>query len=116
MVGQVLLRGVRAAGALTGSATLAAPRNAKTATPCPVELGTRIPILDGIRGLAILLVMIYHMTIMEARGPFDGVFIKLTSVGWIGVDLFFVLSGFLITGILFDAKGATSYFGNFYAR
>ncbi|MBE7175235.1 MAG: acyltransferase [Mucilaginibacter polytrichastri] len=65
-----------------------------------------IPYLDGIRGMAILLVLIFHC--------FD-VF-RVAVAGWIGVDLFFVLSGFLITGILLRAKNQDHYFRNFLVR
>jgi peptidoglycan/LPS O-acetylase OafA/YrhL len=79
----------------------------------------RSPPLDGVRGLAILFVMLFHFTALV--GPpqrfLDECVLKVTAAGWCGVDLFFVLSGFLITGILLDAKpGATRYFRNFYAR
>lgn len=62
-----------------------------------------IPALDGFRGIAILLVLIYHL------------FPYLTGVtiGWVGVDLFFVLSGILITGILLDSKNDKNYFLNY---
>lgn len=69
-----------------------------------------IPELDGLRGMAILMVMACH-TPMEFPGA------KATlSLGWTGVDLFFVLSGFLITSILLDSKDRDSPFRNFYAR
>jgi len=64
--------------------------------------------LDGLRGIAILLVLWAHS--WEAFQVSDRKF------GWIGVDLFFVLSGFLITGLLLETKGAPHYFRNFYAR
>jgi peptidoglycan/LPS O-acetylase OafA/YrhL len=60
--------------------------------------------------------MIFHMTIIEPRCDADRVFSDLGVAGWVGVDCFFVLSGFLITGLLFDAKNAKRYFTNFYAR
>lgn len=66
-----------------------------------------IPALDGLRGVAILLVIVSH---------YLGEDWPIATVGWTGVSLFFVLSGFLITGILLDAKGAPHYFRNFYAR
>lgn len=68
--------------------------------------------LDGLRGAAILLVMFYHL--FPHRGT--GYFGYLVSSFWIGVDLFFVLSGFLITGILFDTLGAIDFYRNFYIR
>ncbi len=73
--------------------------------------------LDGLRALAICLVMIHHFTQeMTLTGPGDRLFFAVANSCWIGVDLFFVLSGFLITGILYDAKGASNYFKVFYMR
>lgn len=77
----------------------------------------RIPALDGLRGLAILLVMFHHFTVIEAPHSFWGNWlIKTIHLGGTGVDLFFVLSGFLITGILLDSKENLNYFKNFYIR
>jgi peptidoglycan/LPS O-acetylase OafA/YrhL len=76
----------------------------------------RIPALDGVRGLAILLVILFHHTLMRPAMPFDRVYVNVARLGWSGVDLFFVLSGFLITGLLLDSKGEPHYFRNFYAR
>jgi peptidoglycan/LPS O-acetylase OafA/YrhL len=77
-----------------------------------------IPVLDGIRGLAILLVLLRHASHhIDKGGSFiDSLFFTVTERGWVGVDLFFVLSGFLITGILCKAKGRAGYFKDFYAR
>lgn len=75
-----------------------------------------IPALDAIRGLAIVLVTLYRF---GGGGEGAGRAVEspgLIDLGMRGVDLFFVLSGFLITGILFDAKGKDRYFRNFYVR
>ena len=80
-------------------------------------LGHLVP-LDGLRGLAILLVLLLHFT-TDMTLPPDSIASGVRSafqVGWIGVDLFFVLSGFLITGILVDNKSSEGYFRVFYAR
>src|SRR6266516_908520 len=74
--------------------------------------------LDGLRGVAILLVVACHFVSnlkISAEGP-AWIAVALAQAGWTGVDLFFVLSGFLITGILVDAKGSPSYFKAFYVR
>jgi peptidoglycan/LPS O-acetylase OafA/YrhL len=73
--------------------------------------------LDGVRGLAILLVLAVHFVgNASAESWGERLAAKLGAYGVLGVDLFFVLSGFLITGLLLDAKGAPGYFRNFYAR
>ena len=64
------------------------------------------PALDGLRGIAILLVVVYH----------NFGFINVFFFGWLGVDLFFVLSGFLITDILLKTVGKKGYLKNFYIR
>ena len=75
-----------------------------------------IPELDGLRGMAILLVVAAHYFAVPGTGAaflLSGYWFRL---GWTGVDLFFVLSGFLIGGILLGARGSPSYFKTFYAR
>src|ERR1041384_1172054 len=64
----------------------------------------RVPALDGLRAIAIAGVLLFHV---EPR---------IFSIGWLGVVLFFVLSGYLITGILLDSRSRPNYFRSFYAR
>lgn len=74
--------------------------------------------LDGLRGLAILMVMLYHFCLPHKlfQGRDAGTLLQLAQGGWLGVDLFFVLSGFLITGILLETRRQPHYFRNFLGR
>lgn len=77
----------------------------------------RIPALDGTRGLAILMVTLYRFAREAFPREVYGHFIeKLIQIGSLGVDLFFVLSGFLITRILLQSQGTPHYFARFYFR
>jgi peptidoglycan/LPS O-acetylase OafA/YrhL len=73
--------------------------------------------LDGLRGIAILDVMLYHFSgSYKGNNPLLRAWGAIADSGWMGVDLFFVLSGFLITGILFDTALMENKAKNFYAR
>ena len=88
------------------------------AVPASVSLQSYIPQLDTLRALALGMVIITHWLGNFATTGFWLVDLPLITsrIGWIGVDLFFVISGFLITGILLDTREDPYYFRNFYAR
>lgn len=76
-----------------------------------------LPRLDGLRGIAIALVLIHSLTLLTQVDSIASRFVHgLFAFGWVGVQLFFVLSGFLITGILLETRQRPHYFKNFYIR
>ncbi len=86
-------------------------------SPPLIQSSVRIPALDGLRGAAILLVLLCHSLFeLHVDSKFLSHALALGRLTWSGVDLFFVLSGFLIGGILLDAQGSPRYFSTFYAR
>ncbi|MFT3894465.1 MAG: acyltransferase [Anaerolineales bacterium] len=82
-------------------------------------MDNRIKELDGLRGIAVVLVMTLHLFSRAKEftaHPVLESFSFFATVGWVGVDIFFTLSGFLITSILLKSKSDEHYFRNFYVR
>jgi peptidoglycan/LPS O-acetylase OafA/YrhL len=82
----------------------------------PIDFRTRFPALDGIRALAVMLIFVLHYGGGSHGGWLLRGFNAVRERGWIGVDLFFVLSGFLITGVLYDTRADPRFFRLFYIR
>jgi peptidoglycan/LPS O-acetylase OafA/YrhL len=87
----------------------------------PVAASRHLPELDGVRGIAIIAVLLTHsasyLNLLPGAGvPWANATRAIFYPGWGGVDLFFTLSGFLITGILLRARKSSSYFKSFYMR
>ncbi len=75
--------------------------------------------LDGLRGAAALMVVLHHISQSFAGMPVSKLlhgWLALTYTGWIGVDIFFALSGFLITRVLLTTRKKPDFYRNFYAR
>jgi peptidoglycan/LPS O-acetylase OafA/YrhL len=84
-----------------------------------VASNQRIPELDGLRGLAIFLVILYHYIGYPPHGTSHSMLSRMATIlgqGGVGVDLFFILSGFLIGGILLNTRASPRYYKTFYLR
>ncbi len=83
-----------------------------------IRVGSKryVPELDGLRAIAIGMVMLYHCWRYSGPDAVGRAISSFTSTGWAGVDVFFVVSGFLITGILLDSRNKPHPWRTFYAR
>ncbi len=80
------------------------------------ERSRHVDALDGLRGVAILLVLLHGFDVVSGAHGLGHLIDSAFDAGWIGVQLFFVLSGFLITGILLDTRDSPDYYRNFFVR
>ena len=94
-----------------------AQRAEVTTTPKPsVYPSLHFSALDGLRGIAILMVVAIHSSPMLGKEGIEGKIRESLGVGYLGVTLFFVLSGFLITRILIQTRENRDYFPTFFLR
>ena len=93
--------------------------NSELSSVAPI-LRSRMPELDTLRGIAVLSVVFFHAFGFEfgikGLSGIPKYLVAATLPGWVGVNLFFVLSGFLITGILIDTRSREDYYRRFYLR
>jgi peptidoglycan/LPS O-acetylase OafA/YrhL len=102
----------------TTAATLTVERPAPAGRAAAGPELAHVPELDGVRALALWGVLVAHLLLDGAIATLPGPLRVVINHAWLGVDLFFVLSGFLITGVLLRAKslGMREYFRRFYVR
>jgi peptidoglycan/LPS O-acetylase OafA/YrhL len=93
-------------------------QHGRLSTTAANEVLPKMPALDGLHGVAVAMVLAIHLfwANSESANKLANVFVRVFMTGWVGIDLFCVLTAFLVTGILFDSLGDAHYFRNFYGR
>jgi peptidoglycan/LPS O-acetylase OafA/YrhL len=100
--------------ASAAAATIAAPVAPPGSEP---RLPAHLPALDGLRGLAIVLTLCHNLSPLQSPSGLPARLLEAAlDVGWVGVQLFFVLSGFLITGLLMTSQDRPDYYRSFFGR
>jgi peptidoglycan/LPS O-acetylase OafA/YrhL len=106
-----------ASNASSSEPTIESPHDDSPATTSAVPKTRRDTALDGLRGLAILMVFTFHYGGgLQSTKPAVRIMGLITQASWLGLVLFFALSGFLITGSLWDTIGQPHRLRNFYIR